>query len=34
MILSGRGWDRTRTGAEWIVYEAIAPTQDEMGSSS
>lgn len=23
LILSGRGWGKTRTGAEWIVYEAI-----------
>jgi predicted phage terminase large subunit-like protein len=24
LILSGRGWGKTRTGAEWIVYEAIS----------
>lgn len=23
LILSGRGWGKTRTGAEWIVWEAI-----------
>lgn len=23
MILTGRGWGKTRTGAEWIVYEAL-----------
>ena len=24
LILSGRGWGKTRTGAEWIVWQAVA----------
>lgn len=31
LILSGRGWGKTRTGAEWIVEQALAHPRDATG---
>lgn len=31
LILTGRGWGKTRTGAEWIVYEALTKPGTRWG---
>lgn len=34
LILSGRGWGKTRTGAEWIVDSALSYPQDVDGNAT
>lgn len=34
LILSGRGWGKTRTGAEWIVGQAVRHPQDRHGNTT
>lgn len=34
LILSGRGWGKTRTGAEWIVEQALKHPRDAAGAST
>lgn len=34
LILSGRGWGKTRTGAEWIVDQALSYPQDLDGNAT
>lgn len=34
LILSGRGWGKTRTGAEWIVDQALKYPRDLAGSAT
>lgn len=34
LILTGRGWGKTRTGAEWIVAQAMKHPKDRHGNST
>jgi len=34
LILSGRGWGKTRTGAEWLISQAFKHPRDAAGNST